>query len=202
MIAYTRNKSDTHTGSMSFNMFRPAPEISSAKKAIIHESSLIRCTVERLKEIQKRSREIDYKTVISSDAIHLFTVANTIGGSNLLPVLYENNLLAEHAKVNVLGWNNFPTSMTGGYHEGSNEIMLALYKLNEVIFKATVVYPMMIFNQEAQKYEYKENVFMTFNPSHKNKHDKPYGESGFYRSNIVNISEYFSVDQRGITRRE
>ena len=52
--------------------------------------------------------------------------------------------------------------MTGGYHEGSNEIMLALYKLNEVIFKATVVYPMMIFNQEAQKYEYKENVFMTF----------------------------------------
>ena len=152
--------------------------------------------------IQQRLREVDNDTVISSDAVHLFTVANTIGGSNLLPVLYEKNLLAECAKVNMLGWNNFPTSMTGGYHEGSNEIMLALYKLNEVIFKATVVYPMMIFNQEAQKYEYKENAFMTFNPSHKNKQDKPYGESGFYRSNIVNISEYFSVDQRGITRRE
>ena len=128
MIAYTRNKSDTHTGSMSFNMFRPAPEISTAKKAIIHESSLMRCTAERLKEIQKRLREIDNKTVISSDAIHLFTVANTIGGSNLLPVLYENNLLAECAKLNILGWNNFPTTISGGYHESSIQIMLALYK--------------------------------------------------------------------------
>ena len=141
--------------------------------------------------IQQRLREVDNDTVISSDAVHLFTVANTIGESNLLPVLYENNLLAEHAKVNMLGWNNFPTSFTGGYHEGSNEIMLALYKLNEVLFKAIVVYPMMIYNQEAQKYEYKENAFMTFNPRHKYKHDKPFSDSGFYRSNIVNISKYF-----------
>ena len=50
---------------------------------------------------------------------------------------------------------------------------------------------MMIYNHKAQKYEYKENAFMTFNPRHKNKHDKPYGESGFYGSNIVNISKYF-----------
>ena len=32
---------------------------------------------------------------------------------------------------------------------------------------------------------------MTFNPSHKNKHDKPYGESGYYRSTVENISIYF-----------
>ena len=104
---------------------------------------------------------------------------------------YINKFLAECAKVNMLGWNNFPSSMVGGYHEGSNEIMLALYKLNEVLFNATVVYPLMIYNQEAQRYEYKDNAFMTFNPSHKNRHDKPFGDSGFYRSNIVNISEYF-----------
>ena len=69
MIAYTRNKSDTHTGSMSFNMFRPAPEISSAKREIIHESSVMRCTVEHLLEIKKRSKEVDSSVVVSSDAV-------------------------------------------------------------------------------------------------------------------------------------
>ena len=191
MSAYTRNNSDTHTGGMSFNMFSPVPEISSAERVQLHNTTLVRCTVARLIAIQRISREIDTTTVITSDAIHLFTVANTIGGSNLLPVLYENNLLAVCPKVNMLGWNNYPSSMVGGYHEGSDEIMLALYKLNEVLYDAIVVYPMMIYNQEAQRYEYKKNAFMTFNPSHKNKHDKPFGESGFYRSTVENISIYF-----------
>ena len=48
--------------------------------------------------------------------------------------------------------------MVGGYHEGSDEIMLALYKLNEVLYEAIVVYPMLIYNQEAQRYEYKKNA--------------------------------------------
>ena len=79
----------------------------------------------------------------------------------------------------------------GGYHEGLDEIMLALYKLNEVIFGATVVYPFKIYNQEAQRYKYRKHAFMTFNPNHKSKYDKPYGESGFHRSYIDNISQYF-----------
>ena len=57
----------------------------------------------------------------------------------------------------------------GGYPEGSKEIMLALYKLNEVLFDANVVYPFKIYNQGAQRYEYRKNAFMTFNPNHKNK---------------------------------
>ena len=32
MNAYTRNNNDTHTGGMSFNMFSPVPEISSAER--------------------------------------------------------------------------------------------------------------------------------------------------------------------------
>ena len=32
---------------------------------------------------------------------------------------------------------------------------------------------------------------MTFNPSHKNKHDRPLGESGYYWSTVDNISVYF-----------
>ena len=163
MSAYTRNNSDTHTGGMSFDMFSPVPEISSAERVQLHNTTLVRCTVDRLVAIQRRAREIDTTTAITSNAIHLFT----IGGSILLPVLYENNLLAECPKVDMLGWNNFPSSMVGGYHEGSDEIMSALYKLNEVLFNAIVVYPMMIYNQEAQRYEYKKNAFMTFNPSHK-----------------------------------
>ena len=54
-----------------------------------------------------------------------------------LPVLYENVLLVDCARVNMLGWNSYPTNLVGGYHEGSNEIMLALYKLNEVLFNVS-----------------------------------------------------------------
>ena len=53
-----------------------------------------------------------------------------------------------------------------------------------------------MYNHEAQKYEYKKNSFMTFNPSHKNKYDKPYGESGYYRSTVENISVYFDKFKR------
>ena len=86
-----------------------------------------------------------------------------------LPFLYDNVLLVDCAKVNMLRWKNYPTDLVGGYPEGSKEIMLALYKLNEVLFDANVVYPFKIYNQGAQRYEYRKNAFMTFNPNHKNK---------------------------------
>ena len=98
--------------------------------------------------------------------MHIFTISNSIGGSVYLRVLYKNVLLVDCAKVNMLGWNNYPTNLVGGYHEGSNEIMLALYKLNEVLFNANVVYSFKIYNQEAKRYEYRENAFMTFDPNH------------------------------------
>ena len=97
----------------------------------------------------------------------------------------------------MLGWGNYPSKMFGGYHEGSDEIMLALYKLNEVIYEAIVVYPNLMYNQEAQEYEYKKNSFMTFNPSHKSKYDKPYGESGYYiaglKSEILKYKNIFQI---------
>ena len=166
MNAYNRNSNDKNTGGMSFNMFSPVPEISTVERLELHNTTVVRCTVARLVAIQKRPRVIDTDTAITSEAIHLFSVANTIGGSYLLPVLYENKLLAICPKVNMLGWSNYPSSMVGGYHEGSDEIMLALYKLNEVIYEAIVVYPNLMYNHEAQKYVYKKNSFMTFNPSH------------------------------------
>ena len=167
MNAYTRNSDDKHTGGMTFNMFSPVTEISTVERLELHNTTVGCCTVARLVAIQRRPRVIDTDTAITSEAVHLFTVANTIGGSYLLPVLYENNLLAICPKVNMLGWGNYPLKMIGGYDEGSDEIMLALYKLNEVIYEAIVVYPNLIYNQEAQRYEYKKNSFMTFNSSHK-----------------------------------
>ena len=61
--------------------------------------------------------------MVSSEAMHIFTISNGIGGSVHLPVLYNNVLLVECAKVNMLGWNKYPTNLVGGYHEGSDEIM-------------------------------------------------------------------------------
>ena len=69
--------------------------------------------------------------------------------------------------------------------------MLALYKLNEVMFQARVVYPFMVFNYETENYECRKNSFMKFNPFEKNKNYKMFDETGLYRSTVNNISQYF-----------
>ena len=127
MNAYTVNKNDMHTKGMSFNMFSPVQESESSSKTRIYDSSVMRCTIQHLKEIKERSKG-DNSVIVSSKAMHIFTISNSIGGSVYLPVLYKNVLLVDCAKVNMLGWNNYPTNLVVGYHSGSNEIMLALYK--------------------------------------------------------------------------
>ena len=91
----------------------------------------------------------------------------------------------------MLGWHKYKTLLPRGFHEGSDEIMLALYKLNKVMFEARVVYPFMVYNYESESCEYRKNSFMKFNPFEKNKHYKMLDETGFYRSTIDNISQYF-----------
>ena len=127
MNAYTVNKNDMHTKGMSFNMFSPVQESESSSKTRIYDSSVMRCTIQHLKEIKERSKG-DNSVIVSSKAMHIFTISNSIGGSVYLRVLYKNVLLVDCAKVNMLGWNNYPTNLVVGYHSGSNEIMLALYK--------------------------------------------------------------------------
>ena len=60
----------------------------------------------------------------------------------------------------MLGWHKYQTELPRGFHEGSDEVMLALYKLNEVLFEARVVYPFMVYNYESESYEYRKNSFM------------------------------------------
>ena len=46
-------------------------------------------------------------------------------------------------------------------------------------------------NAESGNYEYKKNSFMRFIPHERNKHDKIFNESGFYRSTINDIPQYY-----------
>ena len=78
MNAYTVNKNDTHTKGMSFKMFSPVQESSSKTK--IYDSSAMRCTIKHLKEIKERSKG-DNSVIVSSEAMHIFTILNSIGGS-------------------------------------------------------------------------------------------------------------------------
>ena len=84
-----------------------------------------------------------------------------------------------------------PIRWPEGFHEGTDEIMLALYKINEIIFDAITVYPYKILNIESGKFEYKKNSFMRFIPHERNEHDKIFNESGFYRSTIDVIPQYY-----------
>ena len=77
-------------------------------------------------------------------------------------------------------------------------VMLALYKLNEVSFEAIVVYPrehilLKTYNFESLRYEYRKNSFMRFIPSEKNKNYKIFNETGFYRSTINNVTDYYKL---------
>ena len=93
--------------------------------------------------------------------------------------------------INMLGWHQHPSGFPNGSHEGSDEVMLALYNLNEVTFKAMVVYPFKVYNFESDQYEYKKKNFMKFIRSERNKNYKIYNQTGFYRSTVDNILEYF-----------
>ena len=63
------------------------------------------------------------------------------------------------------------------------------------------MYPFKILNNESGEYEYKKHSFMRFIPHERNKHDKIFNESGFYRSTIHDITQYY-VEYTRIQRDE
>ena len=56
-------------------------------------------------------------------------------------------------EINMLGWHQYRSELPKGFHEESDEVMLALYKLNELIFEARVVYPLKVYTYETEQYE-------------------------------------------------
>ena len=76
-------------------------------------------------------------------------------------------------------------------HLGSNELMLAIYKHNSVVFNATVFYPYLRKNSLTDTWEYDKHAFMRFIPQHKNYYDKPWGENEYYSSTATHLKYYF-----------
>ena len=190
--SYKNNENGSYKKNMSFNMFQPQvnkEDITPRKEPETNEvleSTLMRDVKEDIKRIGKL--EHDTQVTISTHAMHICSIVRDLN----IPV---ERIAAwsprQPNEINMLGWHKYQTELPRGFHEGSDEIMLALYKLNEVIFNAKVVYPFMVFNYESESYEYRKNSFMKFNPFEKNKNYKMFDETGFYKSRVSNISQYF-----------
>ena len=93
--------------------------------------------------------------------------------------------------LNIFGWSNKPSEMLSDIHSGSNEFMLAIYTHNSIVFKATVFYPYLRKNSVTDTWEYDQHAFMRFILQHKNSHDKPWGENGYYSSTVSHVKFYF-----------
>ena len=171
-------------------MFQPSGEgtpIRDPNRDVVEESTIVRRAVEVIKRIAGEAIPTDI--VVHSNTIHI----NSIGKNLLMDFQGRiNPWSAMHlTSINMIGWHQLPSDLPTGFHEGSDEVMLALYKINEIIFDAIVIYPYKIRNVESGNYEYKKNSSMRFISHEKNKHDKIFIESGFYRSRVDNITTYF-----------
>ena len=162
-------------------MFQPAGEGTPSRESNrdeFDESTIIRRAVRDIKRIADEER-------ISGIAVHSNTMhINGIGKRLAFDGRIRPWGNVESNVINMVGWHQLPSDLPEVFQEGSDEIMLALYKINEVVFNAITVYPYKILNAESGKFDYKKNSFMRFIPHERNKHDKIFNESGFYRSNL------------------
>ena len=84
------------------------------------------------------------EVVIHANTLHLSKIVQDL---NINVSIYAWDKMRPET-ISMLGWHKYPSELPKGFHEGSDEVMLALYKLNELIFKATVVYPFKLYNYE------------------------------------------------------
>ena len=96
--------------------------------------------------------------------IHIHGIAKSLNIKYKSSALYETS--GDRSDIiNMPGWHEYPTLLQKEFYEGSDVVMLALYKLNEVLFEAIVVYPHKTYNFESLIYEYRKNSFNRFIPS-------------------------------------
>ena len=178
-ISSWENEKNSFTGiehnyknGFNLNIFQPSenedtPTRESNRNAV-EESTLVKTAVGDIKRLTGEVPLTDI--VVYSNTMHI----NRIGKLLLLGFQGRINPWSTMnlTLINMIGWHQLSSDLPKGFHEGSDEVMLALYKINEVIFNSTVVYPYKIRNIEYGKYEYKKNSFMRFIPHERNKHDK------------------------------
>ena len=178
-ISSWENEKNSFTGiennyknGFNLNIFQPSenedtPTRESNRNAV-EESTLVKTAVGDIKRLTGEVPLTDI--VVYSNTMHI----NRIGKLLLLGFQGRINPWSTMnlTLINMIGWHQLSSDLPKGFHEGSDEVMLALYKINEVIFNSIVVYPYKIRNIESGKYEYKKNSFMRFIPHERNKHDK------------------------------
>ena len=190
-----RGIENNYKNGFNLNIFQPAGEGTPNSESIrdaVEESMIVRraeIDIDRIAgEVRLRGIAVHYNTM------HISSIGKKLAFDGRIRPwgTIESNV------INMIGLHQLPSDMPEGFHEGTDEVILALYKINEVIFKAITVYPYKILNIESGKFEYKKNSFMKFIPHERNEHDK-FFESGFYRSylNIMkNIPESSLTSQR------
>ena len=124
-------------------MFQPSGKGTPSRETnsdAVEESTIVRRAVEDIKKIDGEAIPTDI--VVHSNTIHI----NSIGKNLLMDFQGRiNPWSAMHrTSINMIGWHQLPSDLPTGLYEGSDELMLALYKINEIIFDAIVVYPFKI----------------------------------------------------------
>ena len=182
-----RGIENTFKNGFNLNMFQPSGEGTPSREPnrdAVEESTIVRRDIERI-----AGEVIPSGIVVHSNTMHINSIGKLLRFQGRLCPWGTGTF--ESTVIKMIGWHQLPSDMPKGFHEGSDEVMLALYKINEVIFNAITIYPYKILNIESGQYEYKKNSFMRFIPHERNEHDKIFNESGFYRSTIDNITQYY-----------
>ena len=76
------------------------------------------------------------EVVIHANTLHLSKIVQDL---NINVRIYAWNKMRPDT-ISMLGWQKYPSELPKGFHKWSDEVMLALYKLNDLIFNARVVY--------------------------------------------------------------
>ena len=151
--------------------------------------------------IMKRALVVIAKISTESVPRDIIVHTNTFQINSIVQKLGLNGRLCPWTEdrpsiVNMIGWHQFSTSLPKGFHEGSDEAKLSLYKINEVVSRAIVMYPPEVYNFESENFEYKKKSFMRFIPHERNEHYKVFNKLDFYRSTVDSIPVYFQEYSR------
>ena len=74
----------------------------------------------------KRIGELEHNPEIHANTLHLSKIVKDLNINVRIFAWYKRR----PDQINMLGWHQYPSELLKGFHEGSDEVMLALYKLN------------------------------------------------------------------------
>ena len=130
--SFRNNRYVEYKKGMAFNMFKPSDfDITPRKGPTLDE--VYNFTI--MKDARKDKIRIGKVEATPMVVVHAYTL-------HLRKIVQDLNLRirirvwdsSRPHKINMLRWHQHPSALPKGFYEGSDEVMLALYKLNEIIF--------------------------------------------------------------------